>query len=488
MGSFTSATTSLPSGQHRVKEKYFWANEFWNLKGSSERSSTEQHANSKTEGASILANPHRLRSVEGADAVTRISERAEVKDGAFPHRRRKRIREDGVDSPYALPPDASSQLSRISSGLPNATFRQRCTAYLALSKPRLTFLMVLTTASAYTLFPVSVTLFSASADLSPLTLLNLVAGTSLSSACANSLNMLLEPAYDAKMTRTRTRPIVRGLVSSRAALIFAVITGFAGVALLEYGVNPTVAMLSAANIAIYAGIYTPLKRIHVVNTWVGAIVGGIPPLMGWAAAAGQAAHVPEPTWRDLLFSSGDALEETTSSAGGWLLAGLLFAWQFPHFNAIAYTIRHEYAAAGYRMLASFNARKNALIALRYSLAMFPICFGLCAAGVTGWSFAATSSVVNVWMTKEAWRFWKLEGAKGSARALFWASVWQMPLVLVLAMIQKKGLWERFVQGGLSDEELKELQEESYEDEGEVVVQPRALASTNVKQSSATETR
>ena len=198
-----------------------------------------------------------------------------------------------------------------------------------------------------------------------------------------------------------------------------------------------------------------MKRLSVVNTWIGAIVGGVPPLMGWAAAAGQASSLASPTWQDLLLAS-------DTSAGGWLLAALLFAWQFPHFNAISHTIRREYANAGYRMLASFNTRKNSLIALRYSLAMFPICAGLSAVGVTSWAFVASSGVVNAWLAREAMRFWKHEGGKGSARALFWASVWQLPLVLVLAMVQKKGLWERFVRGAVDEDELRTWQEDKLE--------------------------
>ena len=198
--------------------------------------------------------------------------------------------------------------------------------------------------------------------------------------------------------------------------------------------------------------------------------------MGWAAAAGQATALgPENAgWRDLLL-------DPATSAGGWLLATLLFAWQFPHFYAIAYTIRHEYLAAGYRMLSSVNVRKSAVISLRYAIAMVPICAGLSWVGVTSWSFVGTSSVVNAWMIRDAWRFWRHEGAKGSARGLFWASVWHLPLVLVLAMVHKKGLWERFVKGGFEDEELyeyvHELDEEdegneAEEDEDEIVLRDR----------------
>ncbi|KAL9091192.1 MAG: hypothetical protein Q9159_001609 [Coniocarpon cinnabarinum] len=273
--------------------------------------------------------------------------------------------------------------------------------------------------------------------------------------------MLLEPSYDAQMTRTRTRPLVNGLLTSRAAGIFAAASGVAGVALLNYGVNPTTAFLGAANIFIYAGIYTPLKRLSVWNTWAGAVVGGIPPLMGWAAAAGQAIPHSDLCWHDLLFPADG------SSVGGWLLAALLFAWQFPHFWALAYPIRSEYAAAGYRMLVSYDVRKTARIAMRYSVAMFPICVGLSYTGVTNWAFVPASSVVNTWLVRESWRYLRFEGAKGSARGLFWASVWHLPVILVLAMILKKGLWERFVQGGLNEEELRAWQvveEEHHDDE------------------------
>ena len=243
---------------------------------------------------------------------------------------------------------------------------------------------------------------------------------------------MIEPEHDAKMSRTRNRPIVRGMVSRNGALAFALVTGTLGVVGLYLGVNPTVAFLGGLNIILYAGVYTPLKRVSVLNTWVGAVVGAIPPLMGWAAGAGQRA-TSTGDWKELLFSP--------DATGGWLLAMLLFAWQFHHFNALSWTVRHEYRYAGYRMLAWVNESMNARIAFRYALLCFPICWGLSAVGVTDWSFVLTSSVVNVWISHAAWRFYKLSGHRGSARGLFWAGVWQLPSLLVLAMAQKKGLWE-----------------------------------------------
>jgi protoheme IX farnesyltransferase len=297
----------------------------------------------------------------------------------------------------------------------------------------------------YALFPVD-PLLSEVPTLSALTLTFLTVGTALSAASANTLNMYLESAYDGLMSRTRNRPLVRGLLSGRQALAFAVAAATLGVGSLYIGVNPTVAALGAINIALYAGMYTPLKRISVVNTWVGAIVGGIPPLMGWAAAAGN-------------FQTTDATPlSTLSHPGGWLLAALLFAWQFPHFTALSWSMREEYRRAGHQMMAWKYPAMNARVALRYSVLFFPICAGLYVCGVTDMGFLATSSVVNSWLVREAWRFWRDGGERGSAKRLFWASVWHLPVVMGLAMIHKAGLWKGVYQSIVGHDE--------GEDEGE----------------------
>ena len=366
-------------------------------------------------------------------------------DQDLPHRRRQAARRAAsaakavstVTPDTPLPKNASDILVEASTRQPVNSLRHQLSLFLSLSKPRLTVLVVLTAMAPYALYPVpsfmepSIGLDTPS--LSPLTLTFLTTGTALCSASANALNMLYEPAWDAMMTRTRNRPLVRGLLSQHRALTFAVVAALAGVGALYFGVNPTVAFLGASNIVLYAGVYTPLKRVSWLNTWVGALVGGIPPLMGWAAAAGESA-TGDGSFRELLF--------TRDAFGGWLFAALLFAWQFPHFMALSWSIRNEYRRAGHCMLCWVNPAKNARVALRYSLAFVPICVGLCAAGVTDWSFAVTSLPVNLWLAREAVRFWRHEGHGGSARGLFWASVWHLPVVMVLALAQKKGMWGR----------------------------------------------
>ncbi|CAK7268543.1 Protoheme IX farnesyltransferase, mitochondrial, partial [Sporothrix epigloea] len=163
-----------------------------------------------------------------------------------------------------------------------------------------------------------------------------------------------------------------------------------------------------------------------------------------------------------------------SSAGGWLLAALLFAWQFPHFMALSWAVRTEYQRAGLRMLAWVHPARNGRVALRYALAFLPICIGLCATGVTAWSFAVTSLPVNLWLVREAFKFWRFEGHQGSARALFWASVWHLPALMVLALLQKKGLWSRVYQSLLGQPALDEEDEDEdnlWEEEATARVTP-----------------
>lgn len=300
--------------------------------------------------------------------------------------------------------------------------------YFELSKPRLSFLIVLSTMSAYAIAPYPASL--------P-TLLFLSTGTYLCVAGANTFNMLAEPEFDALMSRTRNRPLVRKALTPTQATVFGVATSIAGVGILS-AINPVVAALGAGNIVLYAWVYTPLKRRTILNTWVGSVVGGIPPLMGWAACS----------------PDGDIL----SHPGGLLLAGLLFSWQFHHFNALSYTTRHDYARAGYKMMSVTNPALNARVALRYSLACIPLCWGLVACGLVDPFYLIDSTAVNVWIAWRAYKFWRDGGEKGSARGLFFAGLIQLPAVLVLAMLHKVGLWDWLWEG--EDEGL----------EGEVEVQ------------------
>ncbi|MCJ1406769.1 Protoheme IX farnesyltransferase, mitochondrial [Ptychographa xylographoides] len=461
--------SSSQSNQERIKptiiRRRAFRREYFTTNGALENGGNQGYSSTWRSGGAKPKFRTTLRSVAGEQPVQRLPQAAvQPRNLASEPLDRRRIAEVenlpvSTGTEHNLPLDASSRLSTISSRLPQTSLRRRFTTYLALSKPRLSFLMVLTTATAYSLYPVPAVLLPSATvapSLSALTLVFLTGGTALCSASANSLNMLLEPEHDAKMSRTRNRPLVRGLISKRGALIFAGVTGAVGIGGLWFGVNPTVAFLGGFTIFLYAGVYTPMKRISVVNTWIGAVVGSIPPLMGWAAAAGQSA-TGSGDWRELLLGE--------ENIGGWLLASLLFAWQFPHFNAFSWTIREEYKGAGYKMLAWTNSKMNSRVACRYALLFFPICFGLTWYSVTDRGFLVTSSVVNAWLVREAWKFWRKQGQMGSARLLFWASIWHLPVLMVLAMIHKKGFWEGIWRrvAGENEENLAE-DSEQVEDE------------------------
>ncbi|CCH60630.1 hypothetical protein TBLA_0D01220 [Henningerozyma blattae CBS 6284] len=303
--------------------------------------------------------------------------------------------------------------------------------YFQLTKPHLTFLVMLSSICSYALSPYT-------ADLTQL--IALTVGTTLCSGSANAINMGREPSFDRQMTRTAMRPVARGALSSKQAFKFAAGCGTMGGAILLAGVNPVVSLLGVSNIALYGWLYTSLKRTSILNTWVGGLVGAIPPLMGWAAAA----NMPALSLLD---------------PGCWCLAGLLYAWQFPHFNTLSHGIREQYRKAGYIMTAWKKPLLNARVAARYSLLMFPLCFGLTWYGVTDQWFPWDSGLVNGWLAFWSCRFyWQqrkviLGKYKGKnleeaiikvnkyAKKGFWCSIVQLPLVLILAIIHKKGRWD-----------------------------------------------
>ena len=263
---------------------------------------------------------------------------------------------------------------------PNNSFRNSLSAYYELGKPKLTALVVLSAMSSYALAPAGGSL----AELAFLT-----AGTTMCSAAANSINQGREPEFDRQMARTRTRPVASYRLTSKDAYTYAAIIGSAGVATLWYGTNGVVAALGAANIYLYGITYTSMKRTSIANTWVGAVVGAIPPLMGWATCSSLMA--PQP----------------------WILAGMLYSWQFPHFMSLSYTIGEEYKRAGYQMAGWTNPQLASRVSLRHALAMFPLCFAAAYFGITDAYFTIDSSLLNGWLAWAAYKFWQQQRKNGS---------------------------------------------------------------------------
>ncbi|KAE9403647.1 farnesyltransferase [Gymnopus androsaceus JB14] len=301
-------------------------------------------------------------------------------------------------------------------------------------------------------------------------LLATAVGTALCSASANTLNQIQEVPFDAQMARTRMRPIVRRAITPLHAATFAGISGIAGPAILWTMTNPTTALLGAGTIALYAGPYTWLKRKSIANTWVGAVVGAAPPIMGWTACGGQL--IPSPSYPIHLFPPPflSSLSDTTildptlinTPLAPLALFVLLFSWQFPHFNSLSYFVRGSYAQAGCHMLSVLNPRKNALVSLRHALILVPTCSVLIPlSGLTTWWFALSSLVPNIILLRASWRFWNNGGEK-QARTLFRHSLWYLPLVLGMMMVHKQGIdWLQWI--GLGTDDSAEESEDGHKE-------------------------
>ena len=280
-------------------------------------------------------------------------------------------------------------------------------SFAQLSKPKLSALVLLTTMTGYFAAPLS----SAS---SPSHLALTLAGTALCSASASAFNQWAEAPLDAQMTRTRTRPLPRLALTPLAAFGWASGAGLSGVAILAGGVGAVPAGWAALTVILYAAAYTPLKRLTIYNTWVGAVVGAIPPLIGWSAVD------PQLTAQSLF------------------LPALLYTWQFPHFMALSWNLRAEYARAGYRMAALLNPALNGRVAFRYAVALFPLCWAATPLGLDLCepAFAVTSAAVNGALVWGAGRFWRGAGRE-RARRLFFLSLLHLPVVMGLFLYHRK---------------------------------------------------
>lgn len=192
---------------------------------------------------------------------------------------------------------------------------------------------------------------------------------------------------------------------------FGVISGLLGTSLLLTQVNALTAAIGTCNILLYTLVYTPLKRISIVNTWIGSIVGSLPPLMGWTACTG------------------------TIGSGGLLTAAILYAWQFPHFNSLSWNLRGDYSRAGYQMMAVTNPGLCRRVALRYCLATIPICTLAPYCGLTTWWFAFDSLLVNSFLCYRGWQFYHNPTFQTSRR-LFYFTLFHLPLLMALLFLNK----------------------------------------------------
>jgi protoheme IX farnesyltransferase len=196
--------------------------------------------------------------------------------------------------------------------------RQRLADFIALTKPRVVLMVVLTTLVGYYL--------GATADLDYVRLLHVLVGTALAAGGTLALNQFLERGVDAQMLRTRMRPLPDGRLQPAEAAAFGTLVTVAGLAYLLVTAGPGATAITAATAALYLGVYTPLKQVSPLCTVLGAIPGALPPVAGWVAARGEL------------------------GVGAGVLFAILFLWQLPHTLAIARLYRDDYARAGIRVL------------------------------------------------------------------------------------------------------------------------------------------
>lgn len=277
----------------------------------------------------------------------------------------------------------------------------------ALTKARLTSLVLLTTAAGFAL--------GSAGQMDGWRLGWTLIGTALLAGGAAALNQHLERDLDGRMERTRDRPLPAGRIPPRAAWVGGLLAGIAGVLTLVWWVNLPSALLGAYTLVTYVWVYTPLKRRSTVNTLVGAVPGALPPVIGWAAAGGDF---------------------------GWA-AGALFAiqffWQIPHFLAIAWLYRVDYARAGLRMLPVLDpgGRRTGAHAVGHAVALWLVSLLPWRLGLAGGLYAVTATLAGLGFVLLALHFARHRRDR-AARGLFLGSVLYLPLVLGTMVLDRAG--------------------------------------------------
>ena len=283
--------------------------------------------------------------------------------------------------------------------------RWRWMDLLALTKPRITALVLVTTGVGFYLATTGVV------DVA--LLLRTLLGTALLAGGTNALNQYAERGPDARMMRTRDRPIPSGRLAPGVALGFAAGISAAGALYLALAVNPLTALLGVCALGMYVFLYTPLKPRTWWCTIVGAVPGAIPPVMGWAAVRGEVGAV------------------------AWVLFGIVFLWQLPHFYAIAWIYRSDYARAGFPMLpvVDTDGSRTSRQIVASTLALVAVSVWTSVLGLTGALYLAGALALGAAFLGFGVR---LAGRRSgpAARRLFLASVVYLPVLLLLMVVDK----------------------------------------------------
>ncbi|MEJ7639002.1 MAG: heme o synthase [Singulisphaera sp.] len=276
-------------------------------------------------------------------------------------------------------------------------------SYLALTKPRVSVMVLMTVASGFWL--------GARGSSDPSRLLLTLVGTGLVAGGASAWNQYLERFRDARMRRTVGRPLPSSRLTPAEAAVFGGALGLLGASILALGVNDVAAGVAATTFLLYVFVYTPLKPRTTLNTAIGAVPGALPPMIGWAAATGQI------------------------GIEAWALFLIVFLWQFPHFLAIAWIYRDDYARAGHRMLPNVDPRgaMTGRQSVVYALALIPAGLLPATIGLAGPFYFVGALALGLFYLVAAVRFWS-DVSEASARRLLRASFVYLPAILALLLL------------------------------------------------------
>ncbi len=279
-----------------------------------------------------------------------------------------------------------------------------------LTKPRLSLLSVFTSSLGFLVhYPLNY-------ELS--VFLSLTIGTALAAGGAAALNQWMEKDEDSLMERTVNRPIPSHLVESEIALLFGVCLSSIGLTILWIGTNPWACSLTLLTLIVYLLIYTPLKKRSPYATEIGAISGALQPLIGWVAASGE------------------------PSTYGWILFGILFTWQLPHFMAIAWNFREDYNKGGFKLQDLGNpngyhlARKSLVYSLLLTGFVFSPYFIDTSQPTPGLLYFISACILSAYLLLPSFRFLTSTDGNKSARKLFFVTIIYLPLLFAVLVIDR----------------------------------------------------
>ena len=281
--------------------------------------------------------------------------------------------------------------------------KSKFSAFIELTKPRITILILISTALGYYL--------AKSAMINYLNFFYTILGTAILSGGAGTINHCIERDLDMLMDRTKSRPIPTGLISIKNALNFGLAQSIIGFAILWVFVNQLTAILGLATILLYLFVYTPLKKITWLNTTIGAIPGAMPALGGWAASANEL------------------------SPNAWILFAILFLWQHPHFYAIAIMCKDDYERAGFKMLPVIekeNHRTNRQI-IWHAFLLIPVSLYFVVTGALGIFYFWGALLLGIVYLISSIPLLKESSIK-NAKLLLRTSVAYLPLLLIIILI------------------------------------------------------